>query len=356
MSYQSSSIVSVIVPTYRRSKYLKEAIIALQKQTYSHIQIRVYDDASGDDTKDMVLEMATEDPRIIYHYNEKNLGMYLNYKKSMEEIDTPYFAICADDDLFLPEHIEWAMQGFELYPEAVFSTNQQLTIDSQFRIIHVNFENCQKGFYTSGEGLLFLLKNCPSVVLGSVYRKEVLDTVGTLGPECGALWDWDFSIQIAARYPMVFNKKVGTIFRLHSNNQVEIDMTTFQWPKWLKFYQKLIDISAGQELQNKEDCIRILRNRLRSLVYNQGKQSILNKDFYMYPLSAKIMKEFFGSPRHYLKLYCFGIFCKWFPPYLWYLRFIKEMRTKKKLFKASIHYQKYKPYKKFVSNLVDKTG
>ena len=60
--------VSVVIPTYNRSKLLKEAIESVLKQSYSDLEIIVVDDGSVDDTR-CVVEQIT-DGRVKYYYKE----------------------------------------------------------------------------------------------------------------------------------------------------------------------------------------------------------------------------------------------------------------------------------------------
>jgi glycosyltransferase involved in cell wall biosynthesis len=59
-------VISVIIPTFNRSKLLQQALDSLQKQTFKDWEALVVDDGSEDDTEEKVLRMGKADTRIRY--------------------------------------------------------------------------------------------------------------------------------------------------------------------------------------------------------------------------------------------------------------------------------------------------
>ena len=95
-------LITTIIPTYRRPKLLKRAIKSVLNQTYPHFQVCVYDNASEDETAEVVAEFAKKDPRVKYHCHPENIGAIKNFKYGLERVGTEYFSILLDDDLLLP--------------------------------------------------------------------------------------------------------------------------------------------------------------------------------------------------------------------------------------------------------------
>ena len=67
-------LITTIIPTYRRPKLLRRAIMSVLNQTSPHFQICVYDNASGDETAAVVAEFSKNDPRVKYHCHTENIG------------------------------------------------------------------------------------------------------------------------------------------------------------------------------------------------------------------------------------------------------------------------------------------
>jgi glycosyltransferase involved in cell wall biosynthesis len=59
--------VSVIMPTYNGSKFLQEAIFSVLQQDYKNIEVLICDDASNDNTRDIIEEIKE------YHDHDNQL-------------------------------------------------------------------------------------------------------------------------------------------------------------------------------------------------------------------------------------------------------------------------------------------
>ena len=67
-------LVSVIIPFYKKKKFIKETINSILKQTYENIEILiVYDDMEKDDLN-FLKENFSDNNKIKIIVNDKNLG------------------------------------------------------------------------------------------------------------------------------------------------------------------------------------------------------------------------------------------------------------------------------------------
>ena len=80
--------ITTLIPTHRRPEYLRRTILSALSQTYSNLQVSIFDDASNDNTMEMVSDLCKADSRITYHCHANNIGLLQNYKYAFKSVDT----------------------------------------------------------------------------------------------------------------------------------------------------------------------------------------------------------------------------------------------------------------------------
>lgn len=96
-------LVSVVITTFNRSRYLSDSIRSVLWQTCQDFELIVLDDGSTDDTEAVV--RSFEDDRIRY-YKHPRTGIPALRNKAAELSDGRYTAIHDDDDIMLPWSLE----------------------------------------------------------------------------------------------------------------------------------------------------------------------------------------------------------------------------------------------------------
>src|SRR5215211_4851514 len=115
-----SKLVSVVVPIYNRSSYVRAALDSLRAQTYVHWEAIVVDDGSTDGSGEVVRDLAAEDERIC-PYRQENRGAAEARNAGVERAKGEFIAFLDSDDAWLPEKLERQLAAWRegvLYSDA----------------------------------------------------------------------------------------------------------------------------------------------------------------------------------------------------------------------------------------------
>ena len=95
--------VTVVVPVYRRLRFLQEALPSALRQTYRDFELIVTDDSASDEIAGYVASL--NDSRVRYRRNESNLGTAMNHLAAFAEARGRFIASLHDDDLWEPDFL-----------------------------------------------------------------------------------------------------------------------------------------------------------------------------------------------------------------------------------------------------------
>jgi len=143
MSVKEQPLVSVGVPTYNRPKNLRILLESLIKQSYQNLEIIVSDNCSPEsETETIVRQLMASDSRIKYFRQEKNIGMFYNFKFVFDVSHGDFFTWAADDDVRSSEYIEVCLEEFHRAEQSsqllLVNTFSQLIDPVQGQVIKVD--------------------------------------------------------------------------------------------------------------------------------------------------------------------------------------------------------------------------
>lgn len=115
-----SAKVTICIPTYNRAQFVHEAIQSVLAQSFTDLEVLVSDNASTDDTTNVVASFT--DPRVRYHRHAQNIGIGPNHRACAQMAQTEWVGFLSDDDLFTPDHVAHAFAALAQHPHAVYYT------------------------------------------------------------------------------------------------------------------------------------------------------------------------------------------------------------------------------------------
>jgi glycosyltransferase involved in cell wall biosynthesis len=195
-------LVSVVIPTFNRFRYVLNAIRSVQEQTYSNIEIIVVNDCS---TEQEYYEYPWKDNGIHILHLEQNSKEIFGFacagyvrNKGIEKASGKYIAFCDDDDIWFPFKIELQLGAMTtsgckmsstdgLYGHGVYDSTRSYKAYNakhffttlQTIYIRKGTNYLQKGFPRIWDRAFLKVHNC--VICSSVLiEKEVLDTINNM--------------------------------------------------------------------------------------------------------------------------------------------------------------------------------
>jgi glycosyltransferase involved in cell wall biosynthesis len=279
-------LVSVLMTTYNREKYLSQAVESVLASTYENFELIIVDDQSKDRSLAIALEYAEKDPRVKAVLNEKNLGDYPNRNKAASLAAGKYLKYVDADDLIYPTGLEVLVSGMEQFPEAGFGLGS--LPQDKFRIFPFMLtpEEAYKRHYFKEQ----LFHKAP---LSSIIRKDVFDRVGGFTGR-RYLGDFEMWHLLAARYPVVLMPHGIVWYREHEEQEMQNNRTDFTIP--FKYLQ------CAEEMISRKECPLSADDRrkaLKKLHWNQARYILgVGKNH-----SRKIMQELRKqTPFSYIQL------------------------------------------------------
>jgi len=98
---QHQPLVSILLLTYNRARYLKDAIASVIKQTHTNWELIIIDDGSTDSTKEVVQSFG--ESRIRYVRHAENAGLHARRKESLGYVKGEFVAVLDSDDYWVDE-------------------------------------------------------------------------------------------------------------------------------------------------------------------------------------------------------------------------------------------------------------
>ncbi len=213
-----SAPITVIIPTYNRSGYLQVALDSVLTQTFSDFQILISDNASTDDTAEVIARY--NDARIRVIHRPENVGWLRNFNLSLADVDTEFVTILCDDDVMRPDALELGINAFRKWPTAGIIHSSFDVID-EFGVVTIRDERWARDLHvdTLESGPTFIKKSlgqwCRACAPAVMMRTSALPTGGYL-PKDGPFSDQTLWLRFALHHDVGFVFGTRIALRIHA--------------------------------------------------------------------------------------------------------------------------------------------
>ncbi|WP_299114693.1 glycosyltransferase [uncultured Winogradskyella sp.] len=234
MKANNVPVVSICIPTFNGEAYIEECLNSALSQTYNNIELIISDDASNDNTLEIinVLKGNTEIPIHIFHHAPNGIGA--NWNNCIKNSNGQYIKFLFQDDVLAPDCVEKHVNVMrsESNIAMVYAKRHFIHVENsesilEFKKVYGNLhENWSNLKINEGviEGKAYLkdrnFLNAPKNKIGEptsvLIDKACFDKVGYFNEELKQALDCEFWSRLMPFYKIGFVDEHLSSFRLHA--------------------------------------------------------------------------------------------------------------------------------------------
>ncbi|TWP25141.1 glycosyltransferase [Apibacter muscae] len=261
-------LVSVIIVCYNHSAFVIQCLNGLLKQTYNNWELIIADDASRDNSVEIITKWLEENKIVAKtNFHKKNKGLVITLNECIKLVEGDYLKLIAADDVMLPNLLTNLVARFQ-------------NLSSEYQMIYANAKYIdEKG--NIGDKLLKdtfdfdrekaeekLFHNNFIIAPTAMVKTQIYSLIGEYNTKF-IIEDYDFSLRLSKQYKIDYIPEVLGLYRMHSNNITKkIDMN-----------EEVVRIKMHNDLQGKYSKIissNILEfykeNRITNKIIQEYKQ------------------------------------------------------------------------------------
>lgn len=219
--------LTVCVPNFNHGRYIEAALRSVLAQSLAPTQVVVIDDASKDDSVEIVTRMAAEFNTLELIRNETNRGVFESVRRGLERATGEFFYLLAADDQVLPGFFERAVTMLQRFPDAGMCSVAIKYLDADGNLLpaeqrpsfhtHAEHDRVSEALFLPPDNVRKRLKRQPWFVggiAGVLFRRTAFQESGGLRGELGLLADWFAPHYAALRYGMCYIPEELAAFRI----------------------------------------------------------------------------------------------------------------------------------------------
>lgn len=223
------------MPTFNSSRFLRQALDSLLEQTYPNIELIVSDNASTDETPEILKEYSAKST-IRLLLNSENIGAGGNFNRLVQAARGDYIAIYHADDIYSPTIVADSVARFTTNPSLGLVGTLALVIDEQGSVTgryhlpaslvgngdgNFSFDDAFSGvLLTKGDQIFFVTSSI-------MVRRAVYLQVGYFDQQTyKSSVDYEMWLRIAHKFPVTVISEPLMSYRIHGNQGSQTEVRT----------------------------------------------------------------------------------------------------------------------------------
>ncbi|TRZ89739.1 MAG: glycosyltransferase [Methanosarcinales archaeon] len=205
-------LVSVIIPTFNREKFIGDAIRSVLDQTFQDFEVIVVDDGSTDRTAEIVRAFASDKVKYVYHTNR---GRSNARNHALGLAAGRYIAFLDSDDLYLPNKLELQVNFLNTHPDVGMVYTSAYCVDENGSLLRDSYlANISGHIYKDIAFYVPVTITLPTVMA----RREVFEHVGGFDENMERFEDTDMWRRIAKVFTVGAITDFTCKLRTHGDN------------------------------------------------------------------------------------------------------------------------------------------
>lgn len=254
-------LISIIMPTFNRGYIIDDAIQSVFNQTISNWELIIIDDASTDNTQDII--GSYNDSRIVYIKNEKNRGANYSRNRGCQLARGNFLAFLDSDNVWANNKLEKQLVALRNSRDNIaFTFCKIMIVDEKKSIVpdrEFDINQLEK-----------IIRKRNVIDMNSVLlKKEVFNIVDGFDDDMLRMQDWDifFRIIVVYQYTAIYMPEIlGT--NVMQPNSISKSDYRFQMSirRFLKKYSKFLNseevayhfIGTLKKAKNREEAVQLI--------------------------------------------------------------------------------------------------
>ena len=222
--------ISVCIPAYNNESVIGTTIKAILEQTYKNLELIVVDDASNDNTVEVIKEYVAKDERVKLYQNDTNLGMTGNWNRCVELADSEYIKLICADDILFPNSLEVEIEELRKNDKIVMTINDSIMISESGKKLGVFKRYYKKGVFDGKEIARnsLIASNFMGMPCAVFFRKSIFEKVGGFDPMFKYILDFDLWIRMAGEGEVSVLKPKLNYFMLRKDSNTGKVLSEYQ--------------------------------------------------------------------------------------------------------------------------------
>lgn len=217
----SDPLVTIVITSYNYGAYVGDAIRSALGQTYPNIEVLVLDNASTDDSLEVIGSFSDERLRVVVQ--PQNVGIQRNHNDGFRLARGEYVLLLAADDMLFPSLIEDMLAYRRANPDVDIVYASVAIADRDGKITHYfdhpSFDGADS--YVGRNELASLLTRDNNMYLPTtLFSRKLLDEMGLLDESLEIVLDYEYDLRLAgAGKKFGFFSKPEALIRFHGQNR-----------------------------------------------------------------------------------------------------------------------------------------